>query len=918
MLTWSSAGTVPPPNAAVTKAENALVADLSTKMSAVSLGEQLPMRPGYGKQGRPVVVWTNYFHMVLSKSAKDLYRYKVTVLPDTQTMSKLKKRRFIELVMEEPAFQGISAASDYAQMIITDRKVPLSDGPQNRKQFRIQWYPADGTPIEESDDTASQAARARNTNVVQVEQLDTVAPNELMAAMNSSSATGFYALRDEAIQALNIILTRGAHTDPHIVNIGQNKFYPVEGHALSERFDLGKGLEALRGYFSSVRTSVSRLLLNVNVSTSAFYRPGPLLELKEQFMAGGESMKTLQSFFRLLRVETNYIVAKDKNGKAKKDAKGQEVKVRKVKTIWGFEPNFKNANQVTFNVDGQGQTQITVKEYFRRTYGIVLRAPQEPVINVGNREKPTYIPMELCTVLPGQVARRMLGSDQTRAMIEFAARSPDKNATSITQNGLRVMRTQAEHNSALASFGIQVGNTLLTVDARILAAPMLLYGNKKTPASEGKWNLRAVKYSNPANVPKWGALIVDHGRPAYYNESDAPPVVNGFANALRIYGLTVPAPEATQKVFIQRGAQAAQMRQEFSKTFKNCRDRGIRILLVLLGSDNSTMYDMLKRVGDVEYGIATVCCIASKTVKERGLDQYFANVGLKWNLKCGGVNHHMDLNDLSPLDNKSIVFGIDVTHPSPGSSENAPSITGVVASVDKYYNQYPASIRSQRGKVEMVNASDLTEMVIERLKHWRSKNQNALPNKVIIYRDGVSEGQFKTVLAEEWPAFRAAYTALYGADSKHPKTSIIICTKRGHTRFYPTKEQDAEGKAKNVHPGTVVDRGVTGERLFDFYLVAHAGLQGTSKPAHYIVLKDENKLGADQLQKLTHNLCYAYGRATRAVSVCPPAYYADLVCERGRSYLHAFLKENFAGEYKKETEWSGGVHDDLRNSMFYL
>lgn len=33
-------------------------------------------------------------------------------------------------------------------------------------------------------------------------------------------------------------------------------------------------------------------------------------------------------------------------------------------------------------------------------------------------------------------------------------------------------------------------------------------------------------------------------------------------------------------------------------------------------------------------------------------------------------------------------------------------------------------------------------------------------------------------------------------------------------------------------------------------------LQGTSRPAHYHVLWDENNFSADGLQSLTNNLCY--------------------------------------------------------------
>ena len=43
------------------------------------------------------------------------------------------------------------------------------------------------------------------------------------------------------------------------------------------------------------------------------------------------------------------------------------------------------------------------------------------------------------------------------------------------------------------------------------------------------------------------------------------------------------------------------------------------------------------------------------------------------------------------------------------------------------------------------------------------------------------------------------------------------------------------------------------------------------------------------LQELTYRLCYLYCRATRSVSVCPPAYYAHTVAARAR--FHASSQE---------------------------
>lgn len=79
-----------------------------------------------------------------------------------------------------------------------------------------------------------------------------------------------------------------------------------------------------------------------------------------------------------------------------------------------------------------------------------------------------------------------------------------------------------------------------------------------------------------------------------------------------------------------------------------------------------------------------------------------------------------------------------------------------------------------------------------------------------------------------------------------------------------------------------------------------------------------------------------YARATKAVSLVPPAYYADLACERARAYLSTLMNtsdaqstssrgnpdaERAARErvYREaETQWGEGIHSDLRGSMFYI
>jgi eukaryotic translation initiation factor 2C len=82
-------------------------------------------------------------------------------------------------------------------------------------------------------------------------------------------------------------------------------------------------------------------------------------------------------------------------------------------------------------------------------YGIRIANPDLPVINVGNRENPTYLPPQVCYVIPGQPAKTKLDPTQTQNMIRFAVRGPAQNATSIVTKGLQTAGLSASTNPLL-------------------------------------------------------------------------------------------------------------------------------------------------------------------------------------------------------------------------------------------------------------------------------------------------------------------------------------------------------------------------------------------------------------------------------------------------------------------------------------
>ena len=218
---------------------------------------------------------------------------------------------------------------------------------------------------------------------------------------------------------------------------------------------------------------------------------------------------------------------------------------------------------------------------------------------------------------------------------------------------------------------------------------------------------------------------------------------------------------------------------------------------------------------------------------------------------------------------------------------------------------------------------------------------NKLPKRLLIYRgqlfrvscpvwrpdltcfpqDGVSESEFKTIINEELRLIRGVSipcvsrcvcvpndlpnTYLLTIANKpteacdelnfSPTITLIVVGKDHKVVFFPVSNADGD-KNNNCVPGTVIDSDVVSPVEFDYYLYGHAGLLGTSKPAHFNVLHDENdftcvvslvsdSIGlvlmircvmalyrADGIQALSFALCHVYARCTRSVSIPAPVY----------------------------------------------
>ncbi|KAH9474635.1 Protein argonaute PNH1 [Psilocybe cubensis] len=856
--------------------------------------KELPLRPGFGTSGKPIKLRANFFPVKMPKGP--LYEYDVSISPSTSI--KRVKRRIFQLAEQTPAWaaQGLrgSVAHDHSAKLISSKTLPQP------LAIRVPFY-------DEDESGAKPGGKEYTLTFTFTQNIDT---SGLVQYLQGDPQYRDYDIMP-ILSALNLILAAFPNRSSGSgVMVGRNRFFFPTA---AQPFNLGGGLEAWKGFYSSVRPAHNQLMVNVNACTTAFYTPGNLADAMTAFRNASFGARPA-AFVKGVRVRTTHL--------------GYKKTVKRLSNM--------NSNQHKFPAEEFGR-EVTVAEYFKLKYKIQLRYPEMPLVDVGG-QKGNFLPAELCEILPNQPFKGKLTDEHTAAMITTAAKPPNINAAAIVGPGLTELGFRPGSSPEFNAFGISIGNEMAVVPGRILTPPGIKYG-QGTPAVDDRasWNLRNVKFAKGARLEQWAVLIIQDGNRrdefASANDPELTSTIQGFMSMCKTSGMSVDqkmpliviAAVPPKNPADPTRAAAINAIQNALKTLPGKPN----MVMVLLSSADKHIYSGIKHLCDCTLDVPTVCVHSAKIRKEKGQLQYFANVALKFNMKLGGVNHALDPKSMSWLkEAPTMLVGIDVTHPGPGSAKGTPSIAAVVASCEPEFAQYPASMEIQESKKEMV--TNLAKMVFERLTLFRTRNK-ILPKRILVYRDGVSEGQFNTVVEEELPAIRFACTKFDTTQGPYrPLITVVICGKRHHTRFYPTEEANADHNG-NPRAGTVVDRGVTSVYNFDFFLQAHGGLQGTTRPTHYYVVHDDIGFHADQLQILTNSVSYLFARATKAVSLVSPAYYADLACERGRCYLHKLLQgvtssagSSASGENEEavmreaQQLWRGGVGAKLKDTMFYL
>ncbi|AES96874.1 putative post-transcriptional gene silencing PAZ-Argonaute family protein [Medicago truncatula] len=820
-------------------------------------------RPDSGGQEGPVIsLLANHF-LVKFDSSHKIYHYNVEITPHpSKDVAREIKHKLVNNNAE-----------------ILSGALPAYDGRKNLyspiefQNDKLEFYI--GLPIPTSKSTSPYEKREQHKlfriNIKLVSKIDGKGLTNYLSKEGDEGIP----LPQDYLHALDVVL-RESPTEK-CIPVGRS-FY---SSSMGRSKDIGGGAVGLRGFFQSLRPTQQGLALNVDFSVTAFHESIGVIPYLQ---------KRLEFLRDLSQRQTTQLTCEERK-EVEKTLKNIRVFVCHRETVQRYRV-YGLTEEATENLwfpDRDGKN-LRLMSYFKDHYNYDIQFRKWPCLQI-SRSKPCYLPMELCVICEGQKFLGKLSDDQTAKILKMGCQRPGERKAIIEG----VMRGNVGPTSGdqEKEFKLQVSREMTKLTGRILYPPKLKLGDgghvrNLTPSRHDRqWNFLDGHVFEGTTIERW-ALISFGGTPE--QKSHIPRFINQLTQRCEQLGIflnknTIISPQF-ESIQVLNNVTVLESKL---KRIQSIASNNLQLLICIMEKKHKGYAD-LKRIAETSVGVVSQCCLYPNLIKLSS--QFLANLALKINAKVGGCTVALynslpsQLPRLFNIDEPVMFMGADVTHPHP-LDDSSPSVAAVVGSMNwPTANKYISRIRSQTHRQEII--ADLGAMVGELLEDFYQEVEK-LPNRIIFFRDGVSETQFYKVLQEELQSIKQACSSRF--HGYKPFITFVVVQKRHHTRLFPA-DTDQSSMHNNFHfqyenipPGTVVDSVITHPKEFDFYLCSHWGVKGTSRPTHYHVLLDENKFTSDELQKLVYNLCFTFVRCTKPISLVPPAYYAHLAAYRGRLYL---------------------------------
>ncbi|XP_076292717.1 aubergine isoform X2 [Lasioglossum baleicum] len=492
---------------------------------------------------------------------------------------------------------------------------------------------------------------------------------------------------------------------------------------------------------------------------------------------------------------------------------------------------------------------ISYRDYYKNKYQIKIHNDSQPMLvsRVKPRERRAgqtelvYLVPELCRAT-GLTDSMRENFQLMRALSEHTRVAPKSRIDKLMVFNRR-LRSENAIVQELNDWNLKLDQQLVQIPSRILPQEAIVLAGGSRKVSSGQFadwtrELHSKSMFNPVQLNNWVVICVNRMRRD----------VERFISILQEVAQGMGCRFAPPRIW--------DINDDRSNTYSDVLERIMsssnpELVYCVVSNNRADRYSAIKKKCIIDRPVPSQVFLAKNLNKNAR--SIATKVAIQLACKLGGSPWSVELPPI-----KLMVVGFDVCHDPTDKSRD---YGAMVASLDTSLTRYFSAVSAHTSGEELSN--EFSVSLAKALHCYRNLNK-CLPSHIVIYRDGVGEGQVSHVFDHEVEQIKAKLKGIYG--EAPVKMAFIIVTKRINTRFFYN--------GNNPPPGTVVDDVVTNPMRYDFFIISQSVRQGTVSPCAYNVIADTTGWRADQLQRITYKLTHMYYNWSGTVKVPAPCQYA--------------------------------------------
>uniref|UniRef100_A0A8B9KP79 Piwi-like protein 2 n=1 Tax=Astyanax mexicanus TaxID=7994 RepID=A0A8B9KP79_ASTMX len=484
-------------------------------------------------------------------------------------------------------------------------------------------------------------------------------------------------------------------------------------------------------------------------------------------------------------------------------------------------------------------SETTFIDYYRKNYGITVKEIDQPLLvhRPKERSKPggkiitgeiLLLPeLSFMTGIPEKMRKDFRAMKDLTVHINVSAEQHTHSIKQLLQN----INSNPEALNELQRWGLEISPEILMTQGRTLPMETIcLQSASFVSSSSADWSREVVRDASISSIPLYCWAVFYPRRAAEQAEE----LVTMFGKVAGPIGIKLERPIRVELRDDRTETYVKSIQSQLTS------EPNVQLVVCIITGNRDDLYSAIKKLCCVQSPCPSQAINVRTISQPQKLRSIAQKILLQMNCKLGG-----ELWTVSVPLKHLMVIGVDVHH---DVSKKKRSVMGFVASLNRFFYLNPMN--------------------------------HSFPEKIVIYRDGVSDGQLKTVEQYEIPQILKCFETF---PNYEPKLTFIVVQKRISTTLYSYGGE----RFGTPPPGTVLDHTVTNKDWVDFFLMAHSIRQGCGLPTHYISVYNTANLTPDHLQRLTFKMCHLYWNWPGTIRVPAPCKYAHKLAFLSGQYLHS-------------------------------